>query len=206
MTVQQEILEKYSHINAVDLSDISKYFEGLSDQLSARYWAYVKDNLDDKFPTVAKIRKLIGEEFKDNRNLVDMMGLALKCADCKMVYANKRDRYAGCIHCPRCGSTYAQIIPDCRNDIITWAQDSCFDCDAYRSQERQHYGPECPSYGTGNREPECQDCKCRQCCLSHSVKAEQAKSTPEERKAQQEKTDWRKILERNRKEFRKYKG
>jgi hypothetical protein len=187
----KEIETKYKNVNSVDLADIIDYFSTLNPNKAKREWDFVRNNLLDDFPSIAKIRKFISDNIGTHEHIIDLSNAAQKCNVCGMIYANKRDRIKGVIHCPRCGQNDMQIIIDVEDSAITFCQDKCFMCPYFEENGRGVYGPLCPSHGYHNTEPECGNCRCAGCCKKFSMKIEIPKETQEERKISQEKHDWR---------------
>lgn len=196
--IRNEITAKYKNLNPVDLSDIAKYICSMPTERAYQSWKLVKEEFTEDFPTLAKIRAFLKNKMPGDKGIVDLTAAAMRCQVCDMIYANKRDRIEGVLHCPRCGSNSMSIIPDCNPELITWAQDNCYKCPHFEQENKRGvYGPRCPSHGTGKKEPECNDCICRGCCKAFDIRPAYQRQTQEERQEEQERKDWRKVKSEN---------
>lgn len=195
----EQFKTKYPRISSIDKEDIGSFFISLSEKDAETLWIKIRQEYPEDFPTLYKIREFANThgikpeiDFKDNGRPAQI------CNHCGQMFANKHDRIQGVIYCPRCGTmTDATVKRDVPDKYITFAQDNCWRCPLFRSDEKTRglYGPSCPEYGLNKNTPQCGSCRCQKCCRTFISVIKD--DTPEDRKVIHEKKDWRKILEEN---------
>ena len=82
-------------------------------------------------------------------------------------------------NCPICKSPEQKQIVDAAGHDIIACQYDCYHCDVYAdSNEFGRFGPSCKSFSLGTPIPNCDRCRCRDCCLyEHNFREDEKHNT-----------------------------